>query len=53
LSEQSLAKLASTYSLQGDSYPTVSIALETAKKNCRPNDLIFVGGSNYIVAEII
>ena len=53
LSEKSLAELAGTYDLKGDSYPTVSIAMEAAKKNCRPNDLIFVGGSNYIVAEII
>ncbi|MDD2612473.1 MAG: bifunctional folylpolyglutamate synthase/dihydrofolate synthase [Bacteroidales bacterium] len=53
LSEKSLAELAGTYDLKGDSYPTVSIAMEAAKRNCRPNDLIFVGGSNYIVAEII
>ena len=53
LSEESLAELAGSYGLQGDSYPTVALAIEAAKKNCRPNDLIFVGGSNFIVAEAI
>jgi len=53
LSETTLAELAGTYGLKGNSYPTVSIALEAAKKECRPNDLIFVGGSNFIVAEVI
>ena len=53
LSEKSLAELAKSYSLQGNSYPAVSLALEAAKRNCRPNDLIFVGGSNFIVAEVL
>jgi len=48
-----LAELASVYGLKGNSYPTVSIALDAAKKEYRPNDLIFVGGSNFIVAEAI
>jgi dihydrofolate synthase / folylpolyglutamate synthase len=53
LDEKTLAELAGTYGLQGNSYPTVAQAMEAAKKECRPNDLIFVGGSNFIVAEII
>ena len=53
LPEKELAKLAGTYKLHGNSYPTVSLALEAAKKECHPNDLIFVGGSNFIVAEVI
>ncbi|MDP4278169.1 MAG: Mur ligase family protein, partial [Bacteroidota bacterium] len=51
--EDKLAAIANGYGLTGHTYPSVSAALETAKKNCRPNDLIFVGGSNFIVAEAI
>lgn len=53
LPESELADLAGTYGLKGTTYPTVSLAMEAAKKECRPNDLIFVGGSNFIVAEAI
>jgi len=53
LSEIELANMASEFGLKGNTYPTVSEALAAAKKNYRPNDLIFVGGSNFIVAEVI
>lgn len=53
LSETTLAKLAGTYGLNGNTYSTVAFALDAAKKECHPNDLIFVGGSNFIVAEVI
>ena len=51
--EEKLATIANGYGLTGHTYPSVSAALKTAKKNCRPNDLIFVGGSTFIVAEAI
>ena len=53
LDEKILAEFANGYGLKGSTYPTVALAMEAAKKNCRPNDLIFVGGSNFIVAEVI
>lgn len=53
LPEDELYTLASIYGLRGKTYPTVMDALEEAKKNYRPGDLIFVGGSNYIISEII
>lgn len=53
LSEEKLATMAALYGLSGTTYSTVKEALEAAKKNCRPNDLIFVGGSTFIVAEAI
>jgi dihydrofolate synthase / folylpolyglutamate synthase len=53
LPEHELAALAGKYGLHGETYPTVSSAMEAAKKKCRPNDLIFVGGSTFIVAEAI
>jgi dihydrofolate synthase/folylpolyglutamate synthase len=39
--------------LTGKSYPTVKLAFETAKKNADKEDLIFAGGSTFIVAEVI
>lgn len=53
LPENSLAEMAHKFGLFGRSYPTVFMALESAKKNSRPNDLIFVGGSTFVVAEVI
>lgn len=53
LEEAELAKLANAYGLHGNTYPTVAQALEAAKKNYRPNDLIFVGGSTFVVAEVV
>jgi dihydrofolate synthase / folylpolyglutamate synthase len=39
--------------LQGNVYKTVKAALDSAKKNANKNDLIYVGGSTFVVAEII
>jgi len=53
LDEKILLELAKKNGLQGKTYPTVDLAMDAAKKNYHPNDLIFVGGSNFIVAEVI
>ena len=39
--------------LVGKSYDSVAIGLAEARKNANENDLIFVGGSMFVVAEII
>lgn len=39
--------------LRGDSYKTVVGAIDAAKKNAGLNDLIFVGGSTFVVADAI
>ena len=39
--------------LTGDAYGSVKQALEAAKINAGSNDLIFVGGSTFVVAEIV
>jgi dihydrofolate synthase/folylpolyglutamate synthase len=44
---------ASKYGLNGSFYPTVQAAFDEAKKNAGKNDLIFIGGSTFVVAEII
>lgn len=50
---QELKEEASAFDLPGDSYESVSVALEAAKKNASENDLIFVGGSTFVVAEVL
>ncbi|WP_026473766.1 bifunctional folylpolyglutamate synthase/dihydrofolate synthase [Alkaliflexus imshenetskii] len=39
--------------LQGNSYPNVPLAMDAAKKNAKVNDLIFIGGSTFVVADAI
>jgi dihydrofolate synthase/folylpolyglutamate synthase len=39
--------------LDGNSYPTVAEALYEATLNAADNDLIYIGGSTFIVAEVI
>lgn len=53
LDEKQLQSQALNFGLHGNAYPTVESALDNAKKAASPNDLIFIGGSNYVIAEII
>lgn len=53
LNEQNLAKQARFFSLEGNIFLTVNQALNAAKANAQSNDLVFVGGSSYVVAEVI
>lgn len=53
LNELALASKAASYNLKGDTFSTVKEALEAAKKNAMPNDLIFIGGSTFVVAEVV
>jgi dihydrofolate synthase/folylpolyglutamate synthase len=39
--------------LQGQVYPSVAEAVAAAKKNAGDNDLIFIGGSTFVVAEAL
>jgi dihydrofolate synthase/folylpolyglutamate synthase len=48
-----LAQKASKFSLTGQAYKSVKNALAQAKVNAKNNDLIFVGGSTFVVAEIL
>ena len=41
------------FGLKGEAYNSVNEAYKTAFKNATENDLIFIGGSTFIVAEII
>ena len=53
LNEVELAEKAANYNLKGKTFPTVTEALKAAKKNANPNDLIFIGGSTFVVAEVV
>ena len=53
LEKESLQTESKKHGLSGEVYNSVSQALKTAKKNARKEDCIFVGGSTFVVAEII
>ncbi len=53
LEEKILAEKATEYGLKGESYSSVSEALRHAKKRAEETDLIFVGGSTFVVAEVV
>lgn len=48
-----IADKASAYGLHGDSFEDIAKAIESAKENADENDLIFIGGSSFIVADAL
>jgi dihydrofolate synthase/folylpolyglutamate synthase len=42
-----------TFELIGKVYLSVSEAYNNALKNASPNDFIYIGGSTFVVAEIL
>ena len=44
---------AAEFGLQGEAYSSVAEALATAKQDASESDFIFVGGSNFTVAEVL
>lgn len=53
LTESELYKLASAAGLQGNCYPDVPSAVRAAQEKSHPEDFIFVGGSSFIVADLL
>lgn len=53
LPEKELEELAEKAGLQGSCYASVPEALNAAKKNASKDDFIFVGGSSFIVADLL
>ncbi|MBK7628465.1 MAG: bifunctional folylpolyglutamate synthase/dihydrofolate synthase [Bacteroidales bacterium] len=53
LDEKILKSKAGDYGLQGESYTDVKSALKAAKEKSSPDDLIFIGGSTFIVADAL
>ena len=50
--EELMAK-ALIYGLQGEAVATVAEALARARELARPDDMIFIGGSTYVVGEVL
>ena len=50
---EEFARLAMEAGLQGSCYPDVASAVQAAQKESLPEDFIFVGGSSYIVADLL
>jgi dihydrofolate synthase/folylpolyglutamate synthase len=48
-----LKNLAASYGLQGASYPSVKAAFKQACHQARKEDVIFIGGSTFVVAEVL
>ena len=48
-----LQEKAATYNLKGNIYNSISIAYKKAIANSDAKDLIYIGGSTFVVAEII
>ena len=53
MSENMLELKAADFGLSGQKYPTVIEAFTAAKQNAEPYDMIFIGGSTFVVAEVI
>ena len=53
LNVDTLKEIATTKGLQGERYSSVAEALNAAKAQALPTDFIFVGGSTFVVAEVL
>ncbi|MCD4771768.1 MAG: bifunctional folylpolyglutamate synthase/dihydrofolate synthase [Bacteroidales bacterium] len=53
LDQEELENTAFKYGLNGKSYSSVRKAFESATNNAGINDLVFVGGSTFVVAEVV
>jgi dihydrofolate synthase/folylpolyglutamate synthase len=53
LAVEILQEKAAEFELKGETYLSVSNAYQNATKNAGPKDLIYVGGSTFVVAEIL
>ena len=51
--EQELQLKAKKFRLKGKCYPTVSQACKAANRAAKVKDLVFIGGSTFVVAEAV
>jgi dihydrofolate synthase / folylpolyglutamate synthase len=52
LPAKELKEKAMLFGLEGEAVEDVNGAIERARLNCMPDDMIFIGGSTFVVAEI-
>lgn len=50
---QQVQAMGQTYSLRGNTFPTVAEAYQQALSDASHDDFIFVGGSSYVVADLL
>jgi dihydrofolate synthase/folylpolyglutamate synthase len=53
LAAEVLKEKMQVYGLEGAAYPSVRAAWQAAKAAATPEDLIFIGGSSFVVAEVV
>lgn len=53
LNSEELKNKAYLLGLKGESYSSVPIAIEAAISNAGPSDMIYIGGSNFVVGEAL
>ena len=53
LNVDTLKEIATAKGLQGERYSSVAEALNAAKAQALPTDFIFIGGSTFVVAEVV
>jgi len=53
LNQEELQNQCLKYGLEGSTYQSVRMAYNSALKNASKNDLVFIGGSTFVVAEVI
>ncbi len=53
LQAKKLQQMARDFDLNGEAYKTVSEGFEFAKSKAKKNDFLYIGGSTFVVAEIV
>ena len=53
LDETKLLKIAAKHNLKGSAFPTVACACEAALRNATNDDMIYIGGSTFVVADAL
>ncbi len=53
MDENALAEKARHTGLKGSTYPTVAEAYAAARRNATSEDMIYIGGSTFVVAEVL
>lgn len=53
LPAEKVKEAAAAFGLEGKTYPNVGAAVEAARKDASAEDFIFVGGSSFIVADLL
>ena len=53
MNEEVLAEKARSNGLHGNTYPTVAAAYQAAREEASDQDMIYIGGSTFVVAEVV